>query len=190
MTTARPLPRLLAAASLLAAFSTLSGCAAGASAAGMTVTPAELVQPTNPAMKGAVGVGAVGGGEETNPAWTSQVSNAEFQAALTASLKAAGLLAAGPARYSLKAALVKLDQPFVGLDMTVTATVQYAVTDTTTGKVVWSESVVTPHTATMGDAFVGATRLKLANEGAVRKNIAQLVAKLGAAPLPGPVGVN
>jgi hypothetical protein len=156
----------------------------------MTVTPAELVQPRNPAMKGAVAVGAVGGGKETNPAWTSQVSNAEFQAALTASLKLAGLLAEGPARYSLKSALVKLDQPFIGLDMTVTATVQYAVTDTTTDAVVWSESVVTPHTATMGDAFVGATRLKLANEGAVRKNIAQLVEKLGAAQLKGPMGVN
>ena len=49
---------------------------------------------------------------------------------------------------------------------------------------VWTEQVVTPFTATMGDAFVGSTRLKLANEGAVRKNIAQLVAKLGAAALP------
>ncbi|MCM2334038.1 MAG: hypothetical protein NDI82_08820 [Anaeromyxobacteraceae bacterium] len=169
---------------------TLAGCAAGATAAGMTVPEAEIVRPTSKAMERSVEVGAVGGGRETNPAWTSQVGNKEFGEALAASLKLAGLLAEGQGRYVLTTVLVKLEQPFIGLDMTVTATVQYTVTDRRSGAVVWTEQVVTPFTATMGDAFVGSTRLKLANEGAVRKNIAQLVAKLGAAALPGPVAVN
>lgn len=169
---------------------TTTGCASGATAAGMTVTPAELVAPANAEARAAYRVGAVGGGEETNPLWTSQVGSNEFREALVASLRAAGLLGDGQARYELKAMLMELKQPFLGFDMTVTATVQYAVTDATTGQVVLSEQVVTPHTATVGDAFVGATRLKLANEGAVRKNIAELVKRLGAARLPGPVGVN
>jgi hypothetical protein len=181
--------RLLAFA-CLALLLAASGCAAGATAAGMTVTKAELVAPANAATRAAYRLGAVGGGEETNPLWTSQVGSNEFKEALVASLRAAGLLGDGQARYELKAMLVELKQPFIGLDMTVTATVQYAVTDTTTGQVVLSEKVVTPHTATMGDAFVGATRLKLANEGAVRKNIAEVVKKLGAAQLPGQLGVN
>ena len=182
--------RLLPLLALVLAATVLSGCAAGATAAGMTLKPEEAVKPANPRMAGTVGVEVVGGGEETNPLWASQVSNAELHDAIVASLKMAGLLADGPARYSLKAAIVKLDQPLFGLDMTVTATVQYALSDATTGKVVWSEAITTPHTATMGDAFAGVTRLKLANEGAVRKNIAQLVQKLGAAPLPGPLAVN
>jgi hypothetical protein len=181
--------RLLAASLLLASIA-LSGCASGATAAGMTVTQAELVAPANPTARGAFRLGPVGGGEETNPLWTSQVSNEQFKEALVASLKLAGLLGDGAARYELTGLLVELAQPFIGLDMTVTATVQYSVTDATTGAVIWSEKLVTPHTATMGDAFVGMTRLKLANEGAVRKNIAQLVQRLGSAALPGPVGVN
>jgi hypothetical protein len=177
---------------LLAAALSLSGtgCAAGAAAAGMTITPAELVKPTNQAALHAVGVAGVAGGTETNPAWTSQVSDAEFKAALIESLRLAGLLADGPARYTLKASLVSLQQPMFGLDMTVTASVHYEVTDARTGAVVWQEGVLTPHTATVGDAFVGVTRLKLANEGAVRKNIAKLVEQLGGSALPGPVGVN
>jgi hypothetical protein len=176
--------------SVLVLAATLTGCAAGATAAGMTLKPEEAVKPANPRMAGTVGVEVVGGGEETNPLWSSQVSNDEFKQALLASLKLAGLLADGPARYSLKVALVKLDQPTFGFDMTVTATVQYAVTDAASGAAVWSEKIETRHTATVGEAFAGVTRLKLANEGAVRKNIAQLVQKLGAAPLPGALGVN
>ena len=34
------------------------------------------------------------------------------------------------------------------------------------------------YTATIGDAVYGATRLKLANEGSIRKNIKQFVEKL------------
>lgn len=177
---------LLAAVLSLAA----SGCATGATAAGMTITPMELVKPTNQAALRAVGVAGVAGGTETNPAWTSQVSDTEFKAALVESLRLAGLLAEGPARYALKASLVSLQQPMFGLDMTVTANVHYEVTDTRTGAVVWQEGVVLPYTATVGDAFVGSTRLRLANEGAVRKNIARLVEKLGGSALPGPVGVN
>ena len=125
-----------------------------------------------------------------NAMWTSQVGDREFRAALVESLRLAGLLAEGPAPYTLKAMLVSLQQPMFGLDMTVTATVQYAVTDAKTGAVVWQEAVATPHTATVGDAFAGTTRLRLANEGAMRKNIAVVVEKLGAKALPGPMGVN
>lgn len=180
----------LAPTALLAAALSLSGCATGATVAGMTVSPAELAKPVNQAAQRAVAVGDVGGGSETNAMWTSQVGDQEFRAALVESLRLAGLLAEGPAPYTLKAMLVSLQQPMFGLDMTVTATVQYAVTDAKTGAVVWQEAVATPHTATMGDAFAGTTRLRLANEGAMRKNIAVVVEKLGAKALPGPMGVN
>lgn len=177
-------------AAVLVLAGALSGCASGASAAGMTITMAELVKPANPAVERAFAVGAVGGGSETNPLWTSQVDDRTFREALTASLRLAGLLAEGGSRYTLKAALISLEQPLFGFDMTVTATVRYVVTDTAGGAEVWQETVATPFTATIGDAFMGPTRLKLANEGSMRKNIARVVERIGAAPLPGPVGVN
>jgi hypothetical protein len=175
---------------LLAVAASLSGCATGATTAGMIIRPEELVRPTSPAVQHAVAIEAVGGGSETNAMWASQVGNLEFKAALSESLKAAGILADGPARYTLVAALISLDQPTFGFDMTVTAKVQYAVTDTTTNAVVWHEVVTTPHTATTSDSLAGVTRLRLANEGAMRKNIARLIERLGAASLQGPITVN
>ena len=51
------------------------------------------------------------------------------------------------------------------------------------GVVVWQESIKSTYTATIKDAFVGATRLRLATEGAERNNISQglsKISKLGA----------
>ena len=39
------------------------------------------------------------------------------------------------------------------------------------GKLVWEDQTNRPFTATVGDAFAGTVRLKLANEGAIRENI-------------------
>jgi hypothetical protein len=47
------------------------------------------------------------------------------------------------------------------------------------GATVWQESIKSEHTATMGDAMVGVTRLRLATEGAARNNIATGLAKIG-----------
>ena len=44
-----------------------------------------------PTLSRAIAVQTVGGGRETNPMWTSQVGNAEFQDALTKSLQARGM---------------------------------------------------------------------------------------------------
>jgi hypothetical protein len=175
---------------IVAISAALGGCVTQTSAAGMTVSQAEAVKPSNPRMSKAVAVKAVGGGEDSDPLGGFNLTTGDFRRALLDSLKLAGLLADASAPYSLTVMEVKLDQPSFGLDMSVTATVQYVVTDTAKGGVVWSETITTSHTATFDDAFVGATRLTLACEGALRKNLGQLVQKLGAAPLPGPLGVN
>jgi len=47
------------------------------------------------------------------------------------------------------------------------------------GTVVMQESIKSEGTATMGDAFVGAERLRLANEAAARANIAAALDKIG-----------
>ncbi len=118
--------------------------------------------------------------------WMSNVAGSDFERALEASLKASGLLAQNrqASLYQVNADLVKMDQPFVGLDMTVTAYVRYELVERKTGKAIYSKEVRTPFTATMGDAFLGVERLKVANEGAVKANIKQFITEILALDLP------
>ena len=163
------------------ALALLSACAQGASAKGMTVTPADLRSAPNPALAGAVAVSEVAGGKDTHPLWTSQIDDASFHSALVESLRAVGLLCEKEgAPLALQARLVKLDQPFMGFNMTVTSIVHYTVKDARSGATIIDEDVTAAHTATVGDAFYGVTRLRLANEGSARKNIAALIERLNA----------
>lgn len=161
----------------------LLGCATPARVDQMKVeTPAATrTAITTSAMKEAVAIGQVGGGKDTNPLWVSNISTADFEAALRSSLQSAGLLAPDPqkCRVQLTAQLLSLDQPAFGLDMTVTASVLYTLTDCATRKEVWVKTLTLPYTAKFGDAVLGVERLKLANEGAARVNIAKLVELLG-----------
>jgi len=121
----------------------------------------------------------VTGGRETNPMWVSNVGSSELEQALEESLKAVGLLAARQGgEYLLTADLMKLDQPMLGLDMTVTSAVRYIVTERATGKSVFDETLTTPYTARFSDALLAPERLKLANEGAIRTNIGKLLERL------------
>jgi len=164
---------------LLTAF--LAGCATPARVDQMTV-PA-VAQPTpQTAFRHSIAIKDVTGGQETNPLWTSQVSSAEFERALEASLQNAALLAPRQAgKYQLSAQLGRLEQPLIGLNMTVTATVLYQLVERTTAKTVWEKTLVTPYTAKFTDSLLAVERLKLANEGAVKENIARLISDLSTA---------
>jgi len=162
----------------------LAGCATPAAVEQMAVYLP--VTQTNPALKNAVGVAEVTGGRETSPVWTSQVSSDAFRRALEQSLENAGMfskIVAG-SKYQLTADLTRLDQPVMGFDMTVTATVRYSLVETSSRKELYSRVIQIGHTATMSDAFVGAQRLKLANEGAVKANIQAFIGDLIALKLP------
>ena len=156
--------------------SLLGGCASGARIENMEVAgqPAQRVAPTP--LRQQLAVHDVSGGNETSPLWKSNVGNPEFGSALRNSLRATGLLAEGPpARYALNAQLNRLDQPMFGFDMTVTADITYTVANQASGKTLWQKTLVTPYTARLGEAFAGVERLRLANEGAIRANISQLI---------------
>ncbi len=143
-----------------------------------------------PSYRDTLVVAPVAGGKETSPLWTSQVGNTEFQEALVRSLIATKLASANilsnpsaaNGRYRLEAVLQNLQQPLMGFDLTVTATVAYKLTEIATGTVVYESTLVTPATATMGDAFIAVERLKLANEKAIRANLTNLVGELYALP--------
>lgn len=166
----------------------LAGCASPARVDKMTAaTVSETLRTIgNSPLKENVAVLEVRGGKETNPIWMSNVGGRDFQIALEASLKAAGLFAENTqaGKYHLKADLTKMDQPFAGFDMTVTAHVRYELFDSTTGKSIFTKDISTPFTAKVSDAFMGVVRLKIANEGAARANISQFIDEISELNIP------
>ena len=89
------------------------------------------------------------------------------------------------APYTLNAKLVSLHQPFGGFDLTVTSTVEYSLSATGKPAPVLSETVVAPYTAKFNESFLAAERLRLANEGAMRENFKEIIARLIKAGQPG-----
>ena len=167
----------------LTAAARATGCATPANSVNMVVRAGDATtarSATPEALKANIAIRDVTGGKETNPMWVSDVGSSDFERALEDSLRAVGMLAANrqSGRYLLMAHLEKLEQPFMGFDMTVTAAVAYTLIERSTGKTVWQKSIATPYTAKVGDAFVGTERLRLANEGSVRQNITQLIGEL------------
>ncbi|MEO4047890.1 hypothetical protein AAFN46_12470 [Pseudomonas sp. CAU 1711] len=160
----------------------LTGCASSAKIEGMTVGESQARGNTYSAsLQDNLQVGEVKGGQETNPMWTSEIGGAEFQGALKQSLDNAGLLSDnGDAPYVLTANLVRVDQPLFGLDFEVTSSVEYVLVDKASGKELFRETLRTPYTAGVGDAFIAVKRLRLANEGSARENISALLKRLSA----------
>jgi len=162
----------------------MAGCAAPARFDQMSVYTS--AQQTNPALKGGVGVADVTGGKDTNPGWKSEVSSDAFRRALELSFENSGLLSrilAG-SKYRLTADLIKLDQPFAGIDMTVTSTVRYSLADASSLKEVYGRTAQVSFTAKFSDSPLGAERLRIANEGAVKENIKLLLNDLASLKLP------
>jgi hypothetical protein len=183
--------RWLIAAFMVAAASMLSACATQIPIGPMTapLSPDSIITESSPAYR-AISVGTVTGGTKTNPLWISEVSNENFHDALEQSLELHILAADGPAgRYRLNVTLVSVDQPLIGLDMTVTLKAHYVLTPADGGPSKFDQTIETPYTAKLGDSFLGYERLRLATEGAVRENITalikQLLATLQATPAAG-----
>lgn len=187
----RKLLGLSAALMLAATAAGMGGCASGARATQMVtsaadVTPVVAGQPGYKAFR----LGTVSGGGKTNPLWTSNVAPDQFSTALESSLKGAGHLAdsADAASYEITAQLTKLDQPMVGLDMSVTSTVQYKAAPVAGGPSLFDKAVAATGTAKFGEALVGVERLRLANEAAVRENIEAFITRLRTALGDAPAG--
>ncbi len=156
----------------------LVGCASAAKMEEMAYAgPGAQQKVYDDELQREVRVGAVSGGTETSAAWTSEIGTAAFSGAVRRSLDEQGLLSES-GKYELTVMLLQVSQPLVGLSMTVTTSVQYILRDSGSGEVVLDQTVIAPYTATVGDAFVGTTRLRLANEGSARKNIEGLLDEL------------
>ncbi|MDX2103444.1 MAG: hypothetical protein SF002_13005 [Alphaproteobacteria bacterium] len=165
----------------------MTACAQPAREAGMVIGPvaeSARLATTVPALSSAVAVGQISGGSATNPMGMSQVDDATIRGALRASMTVHGILSNDPnARYQIAGHLNELQQPFFGVDVTVTSNILWTLLDRISGAVVFREQVVTPYTARFSDAFVGVERLRLANEGAIKANLTKLFERLAVQPL-------
>ncbi|BES70125.1 hypothetical protein RE428_11430 [Marinobacter nanhaiticus D15-8W] len=174
---------------ILAALAYLSGCASGAKMENMVYDGPLKQYDTHLADN--MGLTKVSGGEETNPAWTSEIDDDAFSGALKESLTAQGLLSDN-GRYQLEVVMVEVDQPMFGLDMAVTTHIKYILSDRENGNaVVMDETIAAQYTATLGDAFAAVKRLRLANEGSGKANITALLDKLSALQIdPGEISLT
>jgi hypothetical protein len=155
----------------------IGGCATPASHEGMIPAKVDAVKKH----KQTVSV-TVTGGKETDSAGAPQISDAAFRNALVTSIKNSQVFSSvvegKGGDFLLTVSLFGMQQPIFGLDFTVTLEAGWTLQRTSGGAPVWQESIKSTHTATVGDAFAAVTRLRLATEGAAKKNIVQGLAKL------------
>lgn len=84
------------------------------------------------------------------------------------------------ADYDLAVSIVQLDKPVFGLTFTVNMEAAWALIKQSDKSVVMKKSIKSSHTTGFGEAAVVVTRLRLAVEGAVKKNIEQGLQEIAA----------
>ena len=162
---------------LLVIAAMLVGCATPATFEGMVPGSFDIIQKH----PHAVNV-KVTGGQETSAMWKTQISNEAFAQALVEAINKtqafSKVIQGTGADYLLLVTIFSMEQPTFGGAFTVNLEAGWTLTRADNGVKVWQEAIKSEFTATMGDAFGGATRLRLATEGAARNNIAAGLAKI------------
>lgn len=122
------------------------------------------------------------GGSETGALDTPNISNEDLAAAIEESITENKLFTQvihdGDSDYLLSVNIVSMTKPLFGASFTVRMEAAWSLSEQKTKQVVMRESITSSYTATMGQALVAVTRLRLAVEGAVRENIKQGLTKI------------
>jgi len=165
------------------ALTALPGCGTPSQSMTMGITVADALQMRGwvpEGLKQTIELDRVKGGEETSMWWGSRVSGLALEQALDDSLRGVGMLApVSGAKYQLRVQLLGLVQPILGADFTATMTIHYLLVDKQDGRVLYQRSVRSAHTADFGESLLSQPdRARLANEGAVRTNIATMLRDL------------
>ena len=116
-------------------------------------------------------------GSETGAMDSFNIGNRDFSKAIEESIIGNGLFKQvihdNGSDYVLNVTIVNFSKPGFGASFSVSMDTAWSLSDPITKKVVMRESIKSQHTATMGESFVGVTRLRLAVEGAAYENIRQ-----------------
>jgi hypothetical protein len=115
------------------------------------------------------------GGSETGAMDSSNISNADFKAAIEKSIVESGVfnsvVEGNDSDYQLSVTITQMSKPLFGFSFTVTMEAAWSLVKTSDKSIVMRKAIQSSYTASASDAFVGATRLRLAVEGAARENI-------------------
>ncbi|WP_438479910.1 hypothetical protein [Oleiharenicola lentus] len=175
--------RVVCSAALVSVVALFSGCATASQSSAMAVVdaPAAITKHVHTVSL------QVTGGEETSSMGMSSISNTDFAAAIKTSIEQSALFSKVSevgAAYQVFAHIVRLDRPSFGGSFTVKMEVTWQLRRLSDQSLVWEKAIMSSHTAKMSDAFVGTTRLRLANEGAARANIKDAIDQMGSLTLP------
>ena len=151
---------------------TLTGCSSPANREAMTTGQLPISQ------KHEVSVSVkTSGGADTGAMDSSNISDADLKAAIEDSIAQNAvfkrIVQGRGGDYELTVSVASLDKPIFGASFTVNFEAGWTLTRLADRSIVYRKAIKSSHTATMGDAFVAVTRLRLAVEGAVKNNIAQ-----------------
>lgn len=168
--------RTLVVTSLAAVF--LYGCASSANREAMTAQSLQL----NKHHDRSVSV-KTAGGSDTGAMDSSNIADEDFRAAIEESIKQSkvfkSLIQGKDSDYELAVSIVQLDKPVFGLTFTVNLEAAWVLMKQSDRSVVMKKTIKSSHSATFSDAAVAVTRLRLAVEGAAKKNIEQGLQEIG-----------
>lgn len=155
----------------------LGGCASQATYQGMTPEAVPV------AAKHAKTVSiSVSGGQETSAIGKPQISDAEFARALSDAVEKSQVfsrvLRGKQGDYRLTVVLSNPEQPVIGFSMTVKMEAGWTLVRAGDGVTVWQEVIRSEYTAGVGEAFAAVKRLRVATEGAAKRNIAEGLSRL------------
>ena len=177
-----PFTRLVWAVAAAAGVFVLGGCASAAHKENMAAEPLASARK----LPYSVSV-TTAGGQETGAMDSSNVANADLKAAIEDSITRSSLFKSvvqgRNGDYDLTVTVTQLDKPLFGASFTVTVEAGWSLVRASDKSVVMRKAIKTSHTAAMGDSLVGTTRLRLAVEGAVRKNISEGLRAISALPI-------
>ena len=158
----------------------LSACASAPSVKGMIPsTGADRFVSTGKTIK----VAGVAGGEKTN-AIRSMIENEGFQEALVETLRNSGIFSEvftdRECDYMIAAEIIS-QKLMEGFTTYLILYVEYRLNETASNKEIWKENILSQYDAHINSiADTAIKRARLANEGAVRGNLSQLLKKLSA----------
>jgi len=150
----------------------LGGCAAPADRSAMT--PQNLTVSKH--YPHSLGI-QTSGGAETNAIPGANISNADLKAAIEAAVSQSKLfntvVQGSNGDYELSVRMTSLSKPLFGATFTVEMETAWSLTKTSDRSVAMRKAIKSSGSATIGDAIVGATRMRMAVEAASRNSIEQ-----------------
>ena len=108
------------------------------------------------------------------------VPNAAFKQAIESTLAESGLFVGEQTAYRLNVSVLSIKNPAFGLNLKSELRVKWVLYDLQKKAEIFNEIFANEYTATVGDHFVAAQRLKIANDNAVKDNIKMALEKIGA----------